>query len=80
MPESKKRKTVAYTPPRRARRGDENPAWLVPTMSGLLIVGVAWIIVYYASETRYPLAIGNWNIAIGFAMMIAGFFLTTRWK
>lgn len=80
MPVSKKRKKTAYTPPRRAGRESDNPAWLVPAMVTALVGGVAWIIVYYVSQYRYPLDIGNTNIIIGFGLIIVGFFLTTRWK
>jgi hypothetical protein len=78
--ESKKRKKAAYVPPRSARRTSSNPAWLVPAMATFLIGGVAWIIVYYVSASRYPIDIGNLNILVGFALMAVGFVLTTRWK
>ncbi len=80
MAESKKRKKAAYVPPRRAGRESTNPAWLVPAMATFLIGGVAWIIVYYVSASKYPLGIGNLNILVGFGLMTVGFILTTRWK
>mgnify|MGYP003520904065 CR=1 FL=1 len=60
-----------------------NPAWLVPTMCALLIAGVLWVVVFYltASGLGLPIpGIGQWNIAIGFALMLGGLGLATRWQ
>ena len=80
MAESKKRKKAAYVPPRRAGRDDTNPAWLVPSIVAAFVGGVLWVVVYYTSNQRYPLDIGNLNILVGFSLFIVGFILTTRWK
>jgi hypothetical protein len=77
---SKKRQTVAYKPPRRAGKEKKNPAWFLPVMIGCYLVGVAWIIVAYVSEGKFPLDIGNGNIAVGFGFIIVGFFFTLNWK
>lgn len=57
-----------------------NPRWLVPVMLGLMIAGLAYVVVAYLAQMQYPLPIGNYNLLVGFALMIAGFGLTTRWK
>ena len=60
-----------------------NPAWLVPTMVTLLVVGVLWIVVFYltSSSIGIPIpGIGQWNIAIGFCLMLGGLGLATRWE
>ncbi|WP_029067860.1 cell division protein CrgA [Jonesia quinghaiensis] len=60
-----------------------NPAWLVPTMVTLLIVGCLWVVLYYltASNLGLPLPwIGQWNIAVGFVIMLGGLGLATRWR
>ncbi len=82
MPKSRLRKTAAFTPPPGPSAGPKtNPAWLVPTMLALMLVGLAWIVVTYISGSRYPIPeIGQLNLAIGFAFVIAGFGLTTRWQ
>ncbi|WP_250446431.1 cell division protein CrgA [Actinotalea sp. C106] len=81
MPESKSRKKPSYEPPPSGKASQANPAWLVPTMLTLLLVGLAWVVVTYISRTEFPVpGIGNWNLAIGFVFMIAGFALTTRWR
>jgi hypothetical protein len=66
-----------------ARSGEQapNPVWFKPLMLGFMVLGLAWIIVYYVSGTSLPIpAIGNWNIAVGFAIMFVGFLMTTRWR
>ena len=40
-----------------------------------------WIIVYYLSQTSWPVpALGPWNIMVGFGIMFIGFLMTTRWR
>lgn len=82
MAVSKKRnKSNAVKVPRSATRPQsENPKWLVPTFSTLLLLGLTWILVYYISRGQYPVEIGNANIFIGFAMLLAAMSLLTRWK
>lgn len=58
-----------------------NPVWFKPVMFGFMIIGLAWIIVFYVSKTAFPIpTLGNWNILIGFGIMMIGFFMTTRWR
>ena len=82
MPESKMRKQPSYTPPPVKSGGIKpNGAWFVPTMCGLLLSGLAWVVVYYVSRGAYPIPkISNWNLGIGFGIMMAGFAMTTRWR
>ena len=84
MPKSRIRRRSAYTPPpteaqRAAKLG--SPRWLVPVMVGCFVLGLLWVVVYYVTETDYPIgALGLWNMAIGFGLIIVGFGLATRWK
>ncbi len=82
MAVSKKReKSDAYKVPRRATKPpSENPKWLVPTFSALLVVGVLWILVYYISRGQYPFDIGNINMFIGFGFLLVAMGLLTRWR
>lgn len=81
MPESKNRKKATYTPPPTASGPKVSPRWLVPVMLGLMILGLVWIVVTYIMRSEYPVpGIGQWNLAIGFALILAGFTLTTRWR
>jgi len=81
VPESKNRKKEGYTPPPAASGPKVSPPWLVPVMLGLMILGLVWIVVTYIMRSEYPVpGIGQWNLAIGFALILAGFSLTTRWR
>lgn len=84
MPESKGRAKPAYTPPRtaQAKNVKPNPRWFVPVMLGLMIIGLIWVVTYYISGVKeYPLPqLGRWNLGAGFAFMMAGFLMTTRWR
>ena len=63
-----------------------NPAWFLPVTLTLMILGLIWIMVYYISQTVYPLGkgtpinLGAGNIVIGFGLMMVGFGFLTRWK
>lgn len=58
-----------------------NPPWYVPVMLGLMVLGLAWIVVWYVTENRYPVpGIGSWNLVAGFAVVLVGFLMTTRWR
>lgn len=86
MPESKSRKkkaTRSQEPrePQVAKAEQGNPRWLVPTMVGLMVLGLIWIVVTYVTQTDFPVpGIGNLNLAIGFVLLFAGFALTLRWR
>lgn len=81
MPESRSRKKPAYVPPPGKAEVKVNPRWLVPVMLGLMLLGLVWIVTTYLTSTAWPIpSIGSWNLAIGFALIIGGFSLTTRWQ
>lgn len=81
MAKSGKGQREVYKVPRNmTKKKSENPKWLVPTFSTLLVLGPVWIVVYYVSRAEYPLDIGNWNLVIGFAFLATAMVLLTRWK
>lgn len=84
MPESKSRKKPAPAAPaakKAASAPKPNPVWYKPVMFGLMIIGLLWIIVFYISESRFPIpALGAGNILVGFGVAITGFLMTTRWR
>lgn len=86
MPESRSRKKAKPTQPRAdqpAKPADKgNPRWLVPTMIGLMVGGLVWVVTtYITAPSYYPIpALEQWNLAVGFTLIIAGFVLTTRWR
>jgi hypothetical protein len=88
MPKSKLRKKVAEA---RAHNQEvvvetphapkESPKWLAPTMVTAFLIGLFWIVVFYVTQTSYPVPnIGAWNMVIGFGFIGVGFSLATRWR
>ena len=83
MPKSRLRRKAAYTPPqeRVATVKVGNPPWLVPLMLACFLIGLLWIVVFYISQTEYPIgAIGNYNMLVGFGLILVGFALSMRWR
>lgn len=91
MPESKRRKKDAFTPPpskgerKVARIG--SPSWLAPTMVACFIIGLAYLVVFYIAGPDVPFmnTVGGSlnalvNVGIGFAFIMVGFVLATKWK
>lgn len=93
MPKSKVRKkaavqtsrsataAVSAAAPRAHVAGPSSPIY-VGVMLGLMILGLAWLVVYYlwGQDISFFTAIGNWNFGIGFLLMIAGLLMTMRWR
>jgi Na+-transporting NADH:ubiquinone oxidoreductase subunit NqrC len=45
------------------------------------LVGLVWIVIFYVSQTVYPISgIGAWNMIIGFSFIAVGFSLATKWR
>ena len=82
MPESRTRKKAVYTPPQRTPKSKVSPRWLVPTMLACLLLGLAWIALFYITGGTTPVqsALGDWNLVIGFGFIIVGVGLSTRWR
>jgi len=82
VPKSRVRSKAVYTPPARAVKSKHSPRWVVPAMLTCLLVGLAWIALFYVTggDTPVQSAIGNWNLAVGFALIISGVMLSTKWR
>lgn len=83
MPKSRGRDKTASTPhpARHTASVPTSPTWWAPVMVGLMLVGLLWVVVFYITQERFPLpTLGRWNLGVGFAFMMAGFLMTTRWK
>jgi hypothetical protein len=83
VPRSRIRRRNAFTPPPEKTRAASltSPRWLVPTMVASMVLGLLWVVVYYVTQTEYPIeSLRNWNMAIGFGLIAIGFGLATRWK
>lgn len=89
MPESRKRKKAAYTPPPNLagspKKKGPSPVWFAPLMLALFAIGVVWLVVFYLSEgDMFGLPVaedwGNWNLVAGFSFIVVGFGLSTQWR
>ena len=81
MPKSRVRSKAVYTPPPRSARSKVSPRWLVPAMLGCLIIGLAWIALFYVTQGSLPVsAFSDWNLVIGFGFIISGVVLSTKWR
>jgi hypothetical protein len=83
VPKSRVRKKPVYTPPpTRSSRKQVSPPWLVPTMVACFLIGLAWIALYYVTQASMPLlsALRGWNLVCGFALIVVGVVLATRWR
>jgi hypothetical protein len=86
VPESKKRKKRVYAtataPGTTRRKKGPSPVWLAPLMLVLFGIGIAWLVVFYVTESKMPVVgdLGNVNLAIGFGFIILGFGLSTQWR
>lgn len=90
MPESKSRKKKSTTPASQSLDAElskpkegSSPRWLAPLMVGMMVLGLAWIVTFYLTSAGLGLPIpqlGQWNLAVGFGLIIVGFGLTTRWR
>jgi hypothetical protein len=51
-------------------------------MLACLVLGLAWIALYYITQGSLPgmTALGPWNLAGGFTLIIAGVVLATQWR
>ena len=70
--------------PRRAKseKRKVSPPWVGPTIVVCLVIGLAWIVVYYITQGSFPgmSALGSWNLVVGFVFIIAGVVLATTWR
>jgi hypothetical protein len=82
VPKSRVRQKTAYVPPpSRSASKKVSPPWVAITMVALFVLGIAWLAVYYVSGGNLPgfSTLGNWNLAIGFALLLGGFGFATQW-
>ena len=84
MPKSRVRQKAVYTPPPpkvSAAKKTSSP-WVGPTIVAGLLVGLAWIVIYYTTNGSFPgmSALGGWNLVVGFVFIIAAVGLSTQWR
>ena len=72
-----------YTPPQqKTARKKVSPPWVAPAIVASLVLGLAWIVVYYTTQNGVPgiSSIGAWNLVVGFVFIIGGVGLATTWR
>jgi hypothetical protein len=96
MPKSKVRKKTDYTinpasrTPVKVKAGPSGTVF-VSVMLGLMLLGLAWLMVFYLVATPESLGapgkilnwmyeLGSWNFLIGFGFMVAGLVMTMKWR
>jgi hypothetical protein len=93
VPKSKIRKKPSYQPspaagPRTtasssgAKIAKPSPPWYPVVMAAFLLIGLAYIVVYYMAAESIPFMndLGSWNFAVGFGFLIVGLGLAVRWR
>jgi hypothetical protein len=81
VPKSRVRKKAVYTPPPRSVKLKTSGRGLPAVMVACLVVGLAWIAIFYISGQHLPAsALGSWNLVVGFSLIVAGVILSTRWR
>jgi hypothetical protein len=89
VPKSKVRKKPeapirTATPPTKALA--PSPAWYPVVMGIVLLLGLAYLVVYYLTSSGTSPRIGfmadlhAWNFAIGFGVMLLGLVMAVRWR
>lgn len=63
-----------------------SPNWYPIVMAVVLVVGLAYMVVYYLTSSgtspHIPVmgALGAWNFAVGFGVMLLGLVMAVRWR
>lgn len=91
MPKSKVRKKVdsparaqSLASPSRALA--PSPSWYPIVMASVLVLGLAYLVVYYLTSSgtspHVPLMnhLHAWNFAVGFGVMLVGLVMAVRWR
>lgn len=90
MPESKKRKRASKAVksdselrPSWTEDMKRSPRWYAPLAMVIMGIGLLWIVLFYILAQTLgfdPTGLGNWNIAIGFGVIMVGFIMLMWWK
>jgi hypothetical protein len=91
VPKSKVRKKTTYQPSPASGPGSSasgakmakpSPAWYPVVMAAFLLIGLAYIVVYYMAAESIPFmnSLGSWNFAVGFGFLVVGLGMAVRWR
>jgi len=63
-----------------------SPGWYPIVMASVLLLGLAYMVVYYltssGTDPHIPVMAGlhAWNFAVGFGVMLLGLVMAVRWR
>jgi cell division protein CrgA len=59
-----------------------SPTWYPIVMAVVLVLGLAYIVVYYLAGDTLPIMkeLTGWNFAVGFGIMLVGLVMAVRWR
>ena len=92
MPKSKVRKkpdvaaraSSSATAARPSKTMAPSPTWYPITMVVVMVLGLAYLVVYYLTNSGQGVPImqdlGAWNFAVGFGVMMLGLIMAVRWR
>ena len=88
MPKSKVRKKPDVATPRErstaiaSKALAPSPPWYPILMAVVLLLGLAWMVVYYLAGESVPImrGLGAWNFGVGFGVMLVGLVMAVRWR
>jgi len=92
VPKSKVRKKSdaparsSQTLPTSTRAMAPSPTWYPIVMAVVLLAGLAYLVVYYLTnsgtspEIGFMDDLGAWNFAVGFGVMLLGLVMAVRWR
>jgi hypothetical protein len=69
-----------------ARSLAPSPAWYPIVMASVLVLGLAYMVVYYLTSSGtsphipFMASLGAWNFAVGFGIMLLGLVMAVRWR
>jgi hypothetical protein len=69
-----------------ARELAPSPRWYPIVMVGVMVLGLAWLLVYYlaGNDPNHPLQpwtqLTGWNYLIGLGAMLGGLLMAVRWR
>ena len=78
---ARSRKSEEAEAPKVEGEAAPNAVWFKPVMIGFMLLGLAWILVFYITGMQYPIpGLQSWNLLIGLGIALIGFLMTTRWR
>jgi hypothetical protein len=68
------------------RQLSPSPTWYPIAMGIVLLLGLAYLVVYYLTSSGtsphigFMASLGGWNFAVGFGVMLVGLIMAVRWR